>query len=176
MSFNTKTLSVRLPFVLAAVAAGVLGSSVANADLAEDMGLAGKGNSIVTVGAPKGTGSLSFSLNDYEGGKPQVTEYKGPTLTAELSCKRSGYRAGRIGETTIEGEPVTAKADVEAALGRSTANETALKAACKAKKTKVQLEVTVIGVCKNVKAPLQPKKIKVTSEAKVASFDLTCEE
>ena len=165
-----------LPKVLAAAAVGLLVTGTANADIFEEAGLTG-GENRIEIGKVSGNGSLTYSPNEHEGGTPQVTDYKGPKASAELSCKRSGYRASRLGSESVEGEPVSAKADVEASLAaKSKKNDDALKAACKANKTKVQLEVTATGECRKTKTlAVGKKKYKVSAPATMAMFDLTCD-
>jgi hypothetical protein len=155
----------------------VLAAGTANADIFEEAGLTG-GENRIDISKVAGNGSLTFSVNDYEGGVPQVTDYTGPKANAEISCKRSGYRASRIGTEKIEGEPVSATATAEASLvAKSKKNEDALKAACKAGKTKVQLDVTVTGECRKVKTlAVGKKKYKVSAKPATANFDLTCDE
>ncbi|MBM4358454.1 MAG: hypothetical protein FJ096_10135 [Deltaproteobacteria bacterium] len=175
MTVTTKTSFLkRLPQMLAVAAVGVVAAGTANADIFEDAGLTGGANRI-DIGKVAGSGSLTYSANDYEGGTPQVTDFTGPKATAEISCKRDGYRASRIGDQKVDGEPTTHSAEVESSLAKSKANDAALKAACKAGKTKVQLEVTVTGECRKVKTALGKKKYKVSAPAKYANFELTCD-
>lgn len=165
-----RRLAVALP-----VAAGALFvAGHADADIFEDMGLTGGSNSI-TILEVKTNGKLTFDKDDYEGGFVAVSAYTGPTVKAEMKCKRSGYRCSKIGDTALDSKHSEVTKEVSASLGKESTVNTTLDAACKAKKKTVQLQVTVPGTChKSVFPTIGPKNIKISSAGKNATFDLTC--
>lgn len=158
----------------AALALGaLLIAGQARADIFEDVGLTGGGNSANIIEV-KGSGKLTFHKNDYAGGKVAVTNFTGPLVNAEIFCKRSGYRCSRLGETALPAKKNHETAEVTASLGKDDSVNKTIAAACTAKKTTVQLPVTVTGQCEKVKFAIGKEHYKVSSETKTATFDLTC--
>lgn len=178
-SLSSSTVFTKLNIVrvvrASAIALGALFiTGQARADIFEDIGLTGGGNSANIIEV-KGKGKLTFHKNDYTGGKDAVTDFTGPLVSAEIFCKRSGYRCSRLGETALSPKKNHETGDVNASLAKDDAVNKTLDAACKAKKTTVQVPVTVTGQCEKVKFAVGKEHYKVSSETKTANFDLVCE-
>lgn len=163
--------------LLVAVPLAALGLAVAGhaqADIFEDIGLTG-GSNTMTILEVKGSGKLTFDKDDFEGGFVAVSEFTGPTVKAEMKCKRSGYRCSKIGDVSLNAKDSEVTKEVAASLGKDTSINSTIDAACKAKKKTVQLQVTVPGVCHRAVWPtVGPKNIKISSPSKPATFNLTC--
>lgn len=164
----------RLAAGVAISAIAILCTSQAKADIWEDLGLTGGSNSI-SILEVKTHGKLTFDKDDFEGGFEPVSGFTGPTVKAEMKCKRSGYRCSKLGDSALDSKHSEVTKEVAASLAKSDAAKTKIDAACKAKKKTVELDVTVPGTChKSVFPTIGPKNIKVSSPAKTATFDLTC--
>jgi hypothetical protein len=174
MSTFSKFRAPLIGFFAVAMGGICFAPSAAQADIFEDAGMTG-GDSSVMIKRLSGNGKLTFHLNDYQGGKPSITEFTGPNASAQLTCRRSGYRAKRIEDVNFSRKNAVEEGDTTASLTDEKATIAAIKAACQAKKTKVQLPVTVRGVCVKVKMALGPKHIGVGAPKQMATFDIKCD-
>lgn len=172
--FSRRASVVTAASATAVLAGALLVATQAKADIFEDMGLTGGGNS-ANILEVKGNGKLTFHKNDYDGGKPAITDFTGPQVKAEVICKRSGYRCSRLGEKSLPAKKTTeTHDDVHASIAKDDTVNSTIDAACKAKKTQVQLPVTIVGQCEKVKFAIGKEHYKVSSPSKTATFELTC--
>lgn len=167
---------IRKPTLRSLLLAGALAAAAslpARADVFEDLGLTGGGNSAAILEV-KGPGALTFDKDDYEGGFEPVSNYSGPRVKAEILCKRSGYRCARLGDQELGAKEAREEAETSASLSSAKAVKETIHKACLAKKTTVQLPVTVVGKCTKVKFAIGAKNYKVSAPGKNATFTITC--
>ncbi len=161
---------------LFAMAAGsFLVPSSAQADIFEDVGVTG-GDNYAIIKEVSGPASVTFHASAYTGGKPAITGFVGPSAKTEVTCRRSGYRVSRIGGQSFPRKRAVEEDVVSASIADQKASLSALDAACKAKRTTVQLPVTVYGACgkKTSGIVIGPSKISFHAPKQMATFTVTC--